>query len=132
MNRRFQLDLLIGRQVYDAEGRKLGRVDEILLVRQGEVYEVEGLLTGANSLLERLGVARPIGHLQKRLNLLSRGHESNIIHWEQIDTIGEEAIRLKVPRGEIRTVEPNGRLRRGRKLRARPSSDSSDGNDSEM
>jgi sporulation protein YlmC with PRC-barrel domain len=132
MIRRFQLDLLIGRQVYDAQGRKLGRVDEILLVRRGEVYEVEGLLIGTNSLLERLGVARPIGRLQKRLNLRSRGHESNIIHWEQISTIGEEAIHLKVPRGEIRTVESNDRSRRACTLRPRPSSDSDDGNNSEM
>jgi hypothetical protein len=62
----------------------------------------------------------------------SWANESNIIHWEQIDTIGEEAIRLKVSRGDIRTVEPDGRARRGRKLRTRPSSDSDDGNDSEV
>jgi Mn2+/Fe2+ NRAMP family transporter len=62
----------------------------------------------------------------------SWANESNIIHWEQIDTIGEEAIRLKVSRGDIRPVEPDGRARRGRKLRTRPSSDSDDGNDSEV
>jgi len=103
MNRSFQLDLLVGRQVYDADGRKLGRVDEILLVRQGEVYEVESLLIGANSLLARLGVARPGGRLKRRLNLGSEGSGSSTIRWEQIDTIGEEAIRLKVSGGELRT-----------------------------
>ena len=129
MNRSFQLDLLVGRQVYDADGRKLGRVDGILLVRQGEVYEVGSLLIGANSLLARLGVARPGGRLKRRLNLGSEGSGSSTIRWEQIDTIGEEAIRLKVPREEILTGEPDGRARRGRKLRAHPSSDPDDGSD---
>ena len=107
MNRRFQLDLLVGRRVYDAEGRKLGRVDEITLIRQGDLYEVEGLLIGANSLLERLGVSSVAEPYQRRLNLLLRGNDSNIIYWEQVDSIEEEAIRLKVPRERIRTMEPN-------------------------
>jgi sporulation protein YlmC with PRC-barrel domain len=97
MNRRFQADLLVGRRVYDAEGRGLGRVDEILLFRRGDAYEVEGLLIGVNSLLERLGVER----LQRRLRPNSRGGEGGIIYWEQIDSIEEGAIRLKVKREEI-------------------------------
>jgi sporulation protein YlmC with PRC-barrel domain len=107
MNRRFQLDLLVGRRVYDAEGRKLGRVDEIVLIRRGDLYEVEGLLIGANSLLERLGVSRAAERFRRRLNLPSWGNGSNIINWEQIDSIEEKAICLKVPRERIRTMEPN-------------------------
>ncbi len=99
MNRRFQADLLVGRRVYDAEGRGLGRVDEILLVRRGDAYEVEGLLIGVNSLLERLGVER----LYRRLGPDSRDGGGGIIYWEQIDSIEEGAIRLKVTRGEIGT-----------------------------
>jgi sporulation protein YlmC with PRC-barrel domain len=104
MNRRFQLDLLVGRQVYDAEGRGLGRVDEILLIRRGDVYEVEGLLIGVNSLLERLGVER----LQGRLRPRSGGNESDIIYWEQIDSIEEGAIRLKLRREEIEPPDKMG------------------------
>ncbi len=110
MNGRFQLDLLVGRRVYDSEGRKLGRVDEILLVREGgrhgERYEVEGLLIGVNSLAERLGVARPLQRIEKRLKLrTATWHmENHIIYWEQIDSLEEKAIRLSVPRREIQTL----------------------------
>ena len=97
MNGRFQADLLVGRRVYDAEGRGLGRVDEILLVRRGDACEIEGLLIGVNSLLERLGVER----LERRLRPDSRGDEGDIIYWEQIDSIEEGAIRLKVTREEL-------------------------------
>jgi sporulation protein YlmC with PRC-barrel domain len=87
MNRRFQLDLLVGRQLYDAEGRKLGRVDEIRLVREGGGYEVEGLLIGVSGLLERLGVAHSVERLQRRLNLRSRVVDGSLVYWEQIDSI---------------------------------------------
>jgi sporulation protein YlmC with PRC-barrel domain len=97
----FQLDLLVGRRVYDSEGRKLGRVDEILLSREGDAYEAEGLLIGVNSLLERLGMER----FKRRLRPHSRRDEGNIIYWEQIDSIDEGAIRLKVTREEIESLD---------------------------
>ena len=96
MNGRFQADLLVGRRVYDAEGRGLGRVDEILLVRRGDACEIEGLLIGVNSLLERLGVERLERHLRP---------DSDIIYWEQIDSIEEGAIRLKVTREELGALD---------------------------
>jgi sporulation protein YlmC with PRC-barrel domain len=104
MSERFQLDLLIGRRVVDAAGRKLGRVDEVRLVREGEHYVVEGLLIGVNGLAERLGVAHPLERLERRLNFNAWGVEDHIIYWDQIDSIGEKHIRLKVRREEIRTV----------------------------
>ena len=68
MSERFQIDLLVGRRVYDSEGRKLGRVDEIRLVREDDHYVVEGLLLGVNGLAERLGVAHPLEYIERRLN----------------------------------------------------------------
>jgi sporulation protein YlmC with PRC-barrel domain len=104
VSRRFQLDLLVGRRVYDSEGRKLGRVDEIRLVREGNRYEVEGLLIGVNGLTERLGVARPLERIEKRLDLPTEDH---IIYWEQFDSLEEKAVRLAVPRSEVQTVSPD-------------------------
>ena len=106
MSRRFHLDLLVGRRVYDSEGRKLGRVDEIRLVREGNRYEVEGLLIGVNGLAERLGVARPLERIEKRLGLRTWRTEDHIIYWEQIDSLEEKAVRLAVPRSEVQTVSP--------------------------
>ena len=107
MSGRFQIDLLVGRQVYDSEGRKLGRVDEIRLVRESDHYTVEGLLIGVNGLAERLGVARPLERFERQLNFVDDWRiDDHIIYWEQIDSIGEKSIRLKVRREEIQTVQP--------------------------
>ncbi len=106
MSGRFQLDLLVGRRVVDAAGQKLGRVDEIRLVREGDHYVVEGLLIGVNGFAERLGVAHPLERLERRLNFNSWGVEDHIIYWHQVDSIEEKCIRLKVPREEIQTVQP--------------------------
>jgi sporulation protein YlmC with PRC-barrel domain len=108
MNERFRLDLLVGRRVYDAENRKLGRVDEIRLVREGDQYVVEGLLIGVNGLAERLGVARPLKLLERRLNPRSWRVENHIIDWEQVASIEERRVRLKVRREEVRTVRAGG------------------------
>ena len=104
MSECFQLDLLVGRRVYDSEGQKLGRVDEILLSREGDRYEVEGLLIGVNGLAERLGVAGPLEHLERRLNRRLWRVEDHIIYWDEIDSIEEKDIRLKVRREEVHTV----------------------------
>ena len=107
MSRRFHLDLLVGRRVYDSEGRKLGRVDEIRLVRESNRYEVEGLLIGVNGLAERLGVARLLEQIEKRFDFRTWRTEDHIIYWEQIDSLDEKAVRLTVPRSEVHTISPD-------------------------
>lgn len=104
MREPFQLDLLVGRRVYDSEGRKLGRVDEILLVRENKHYTVDGLLIGVNGLAERLGVAGPLERLERRLNLHTWRTKDHIIKWNQIDSIEERSIRLKVPQEAIEEI----------------------------
>ena len=108
MSELLQLDLLVGRRVYDVEGHKLGRVDEIRLVREDNHYVVEGLLIGVNGLAERLGVNRSLERIEERLNLGGWHVEDHIIYWEQIDSIEKKSIRLKVRREEVQTIQPNG------------------------
>jgi sporulation protein YlmC with PRC-barrel domain len=103
MSERFQIDLLVGRPVYDSEGRKLGRVNEIRLIREDDHYVAEGLLLGVNNLTERLGIAQPLERLERWLNFRIR-MEGSVIYWEQIDSIEEKSIRLKVRREEVQTA----------------------------
>jgi sporulation protein YlmC with PRC-barrel domain len=105
MSERLQLDLLVGRRVFDSQGRKLGRVGEIRLVREGNHYAVEGLLVGLNGVAQRLGVAWFLEHLNRRLSLNAWSLKSHIIYWEQIEAIEAQRIRLKVPRVAIQTIE---------------------------
>jgi sporulation protein YlmC with PRC-barrel domain len=101
-----QLDLLIGRRVYDAGGRMLGRVDEILLCREGDNYAVEGLLIGVNGLAERLGVSRPLERLERRFGFDPWRVQVHIIPWEQIGSIDEKKVQLNVDKREISTFQP--------------------------
>ncbi len=106
MSERLQLDLLVGRQVYDSEGRKLGRVDEAQMVREDDHYVVEGLLMGANSLTERLGVDHIFRKLPNPLGFHPWNIEAHIVYWDQIDSIEEKSIKLKARREEIQSVQP--------------------------
>ena len=106
MSERFQIDLLVGRRVHDSEGRKLGRVDEIRLVREDDHYEAEGLLVGANSMTKRLGVDDSFRKLLNPLGFHPWNIEGHIIYWEQIASIEEKSIKLKARREEIQSVQP--------------------------
>lgn len=105
MSARLQIDLLVGRRVFDVEGRKLGRVGEIRLVREASHYAVEGLLVGVNGLAERLGVAGFLERLNRRLRFNAWSLESHIVYWEQIEAIEAKHIRLKVPRDATETIK---------------------------
>jgi sporulation protein YlmC with PRC-barrel domain len=107
MSKRLHLDLLVGRRVYDAEWRKLGRVDEILLAREGDYYSVEGLLIGVNGLAERLGVARHLERIERCLKLRTWRVEDHIVYWDQIASIEEQRIRLRISQEEVQTVNLN-------------------------
>lgn len=104
MSGRLQIDLLIGRRIYDIEGEKLGRVDEIRLVREGDAYVVEGLLTGVNGLAERLGIARPLERLERRLNFRHWRMQDHIIYWEQVAHVEKDRILLNVARDQIEVL----------------------------
>jgi hypothetical protein len=51
-------------------------------------------------------VAHSLERIERRLNLDDWRIDDHIIYWEQIDSIGEKSIRLKVRREEIQTVQP--------------------------
>jgi len=103
VSKRFQLDLLVGRRVYDAKGQKLGRVDELQLIREGRQYVVEGLLIGVSGLADRLGLARFLEPIKSCLKYDPWRLEDHLIYWEQIDVIEQKCIRLKVRRDELQT-----------------------------
>jgi sporulation protein YlmC with PRC-barrel domain len=51
-----RLSSLMGAEVVDADGRRVGRVEDLRVRRAGTAHEVEALLVGARGLLNRLGV----------------------------------------------------------------------------
>ena len=75
---RVQLEKLVGRVVYDVDGRKAGRLEEVIANRDGFVNEY---ILGKEGLWERLGITG--------LWIIFLGREKNGKHvpWEKMDLI---------------------------------------------
>ncbi len=58
------VELLIGRKVFDESGRALGRIEEVLAIEQGSDLVVSEFHVGAGGLAERLSAYR-LGHVRK-------------------------------------------------------------------
>ena len=101
MTKRVRVDLLTGRMVRDAEGRRVGRIRELI----GEVerpgsgeYVVREFHLSSGGLLEALGGAQLARVIADRL-----GRKSNrrIIGWRDLDLSDPERPRLRRSLAEI-------------------------------
>jgi hypothetical protein len=107
---------LLGAQIVDAGGTTIGRVYDVRLVQNGPpigpfgaALRVEALLIGATAIGARLGFGRndvrgpwPV---RVAFDALHRGIQ--VPTWEQIASIEEGKIRLRVPSGQLaRSVRP--------------------------
>jgi sporulation protein YlmC with PRC-barrel domain len=111
-------ELLLGRHVLDAQivdvvGRRLTRVEDVLLEHRGSMLHVAGVEVGAGAALRRLGLGRLAGRLPTRvvpwdaLHLTSgRGHalqlEADASAFRRLgpEDVGELAARLPAHRAE--------------------------------
>ena len=82
------VELLVGKRVRDANGRVIGRIEEILARRRGADFFVEEYHLGPAAWLEKLGIstARMIGF---------RPREPRRIPWQQLDLSDPENPRLR-------------------------------------
>lgn len=81
--RELHVELLLGRQVRDSAGRKLGRLEEIRAEREGGIVRVTELLTGGVGAAQRIGMGNlPFAALG--LLGLTMGHGYRI-DWRQMD-----------------------------------------------
>jgi sporulation protein YlmC with PRC-barrel domain len=79
-----KVELLLGREVHDAEGRKVGRIEEIRVERKDDVLSVEAYLIGASALVDRLSawtLVRPIKGLLKNRHIYSLYN----VPWQEMD-----------------------------------------------
>jgi sporulation protein YlmC with PRC-barrel domain len=79
------VEVLIGRKVFDAKGGVIGRIEEILAVEQGEDLVVSEFHVGTIGLMERLSVYHfGVGLLRF---LGARGHvaDPKRIPWRELD-----------------------------------------------
>ena len=81
------VELLLGRLVYDARGRRIGRIEELHAEKEGDYYVLGAIDIGPLALFERLAV-RHLG-----VTWAGRPHGYRV-RWDQIELEDERRPRL--------------------------------------
>lgn len=108
---RLNIELLLGRKIRSRDGRPLGRIETIHVVREGEAWLVSEFHIGPNALLERLAVGLLPGRLREAAQHKSQSRRHRIA-WHQIDITDPRHPRLLCDEAELNgqaDVSPNQR-----------------------
>jgi sporulation protein YlmC with PRC-barrel domain len=95
-----QVELLIGTKVYDVNGEKVGRIEEILVERQDNGLLVESFLVGASALISRLSawtLVRPIKGSLKTRHIYS----AYDIPWQDLDLTDPKRPKLRTAKKDL-------------------------------
>jgi sporulation protein YlmC with PRC-barrel domain len=89
VSRQVRVQDLIGRRVFDADGKVVGRIMEISATWRGKHCTVDAFQLGAAALLERLGIsaARLVGWPMSR--------QPKRIPWQEMDLSDPEKPRVR-------------------------------------
>jgi hypothetical protein len=82
-----RLDRLVGREVYTANNRRVGHIEEFRAERRGSTWIVTEFVIGAAGLLERLG-------LGVRLILGRKAASGYVARWDQLDLSNPDRPKL--------------------------------------
>ena len=91
------VERLLGRQVVDAQGRRVGRIEEIRVERQGPEWVVHSYVLGVDGLLERLAAGSIAVAL---LGPLAVRRRRQTLGWDELDLSDPERPRLRPARDE--------------------------------
>ena len=95
------IELLVGTQVHDTDGKKVGRIQEFRADSRGDACVVESYLVGASALVERLSawtLVRPIAralHARKLYSLYE-------VPWQDMDLSDPKRPRLRIAKSDLR------------------------------
>ena len=105
MSEEIHLELLIGRRVVDANGKKVGRIEEVLAEERGDDLVVTEYHVGSKGMAERFSIYHfGVGLLRL---LGARGHlaKATRIPWEKLDLSDPEKPRLTCAVEELEDLE---------------------------
>ncbi|MBY5406219.1 MAG: PRC-barrel domain-containing protein [Rhizobium sp.] len=88
-----QLELLLGKQVYDLDGKPVGRVEEVRAEARGENFYVLEYHLGAYGLFERLS-ALAIGRAVLTALGAAGPGSKKLVPWDQLDISDPEHLQV--------------------------------------
>jgi sporulation protein YlmC with PRC-barrel domain len=88
-----QLELLIGRQVVDVAGERVGRIGEVRAEQQGDEWVIVEYLVGVAALAERLSARSLFTKFMGAFGVRDR-HQGYRIPWDKLDLTDLEHPRL--------------------------------------
>jgi len=95
MTASFRLDSIVGREVYAANSRRIGRLHEVRAERRGSTWVITEYVIGAAGLMERLG-------LGVRLVLGFERPTGYVAHWDQLDISNPRRLILTCAVADLR------------------------------
>ena len=99
--REARVEDLLGTQIRDVDGRKAGRIEELIAELRGTDLVVVEVHLGRGALLERLGelsgLLPLLGSVQRRL------HQRTRVRWDQLDLADPERPKITVRRTDLET-----------------------------
>ncbi|HVS73345.1 MAG TPA: hypothetical protein VHQ47_18965 [Phycisphaerae bacterium] len=99
----FYLDTLLGRKVFDPDGRCAGRIEEIIAHTHDGQCEVEEFLLGTAGLFQRLSIAHVARHLLRLLG--AHGHPaSHRVPWRELDLQDPRRPRLRCSTASLKKI----------------------------
>ena len=93
----------LDKQLVDTEGRKVIRVNDIQLLRNGPFVHVAAVDVSSNAILRRVGLAKVGDRISK-----TRNPKPHLIDWKDVDIeqTDEAAVRLAVPQTKLELLHP--------------------------
>ena len=91
--REIRVEDLLGREVYGANHRRVGRVEEFRAERHGRGCVLTGMVIGFPGLMERLDVGVKM--------LFGIGQRGCVARWDQIEITTSGHLRLTCPIGDL-------------------------------
>jgi magnesium transporter len=94
----------LDKQLVDTEGRKVIRVNDIQLVRSGDLVQVAAVDVSSNAILRRVGLSK----VGDRLAGGRQRPKPHLIDWKDVDIeqTDEAAVRLAVPQTKLELLHP--------------------------
>ena len=95
------VELLLGSKVYDANGEKVGRIEEFRAAHKDESCLVESYLIGASAMIERLSAWTLVRPIARALNA-RKLYFLYDVPWQDMDLSDPKRPTVRLPKRDLR------------------------------